>query len=137
MFLIWHLKFVELHNISKAFDKVLHNRLIFKLLQNSICNEMINILENFLSNRKQRVVLNGQCLSWVDIHPDIPKGSNLGSLLFLTFIDALKVNANYLLMTHLCLLWFVTSIIQQRILTGPRNNIQQEKHCFYPPSYLF
>ena len=33
-------------NISKAFDKVWHDGLIFKLRQNGICGEMINILEN-------------------------------------------------------------------------------------------
>ena len=51
-------------DISKAFDKVWHDGLIFKLCQNDICGEMINILEDFLSDRKQRVVLNGQCSSW-------------------------------------------------------------------------
>ena len=47
-------------DISKAFDKVWHDELVFKLRQNGICGEMINILEDLLSNRKQRVVLNGQ-----------------------------------------------------------------------------
>ena len=50
-------------DISKAFDKVWHDGLILKLRQNSICGEIINIFEEFLSNRKQIVVLNGQCLS--------------------------------------------------------------------------
>ena len=45
---------------SKAFDKVWHDGLIFKLHQNGICGEMIDILENFLSDTKQRVVLNDQ-----------------------------------------------------------------------------
>ena len=38
--------------ISKAFDKVLHDELIFNLRQNRICSEMINILRDFLSHRK-------------------------------------------------------------------------------------
>ena len=46
-------------NISKAFDKVWHDdELILKLHQNGICGEMINILEDFLSDKKKRVVLN-------------------------------------------------------------------------------
>ena len=61
------------HGITKAFDSVWHDRLIFKLRQNSICSEMINILENLLSNRKQRVVLNGLSLSRVDICAGVPK----------------------------------------------------------------
>ena len=40
-------------DISKAFDKVWHDGLISKLRQNGICSEMINILEDFLSDRKQ------------------------------------------------------------------------------------
>ena len=53
-------------DISKAFDKVWHDGLIFKLRQNGICSEIINILEKILSDRKQRVTLLGLCLSWVD-----------------------------------------------------------------------
>ena len=59
-------------NISKALDKVWHDGLIFKLRQNGICGGMINILEDFLSIRRQRVVLNGQCSSWVDIRAGVP-----------------------------------------------------------------
>ena len=39
-------------NISKAFDKVWHDGPIFKLRQNGICGETINILEDFQSDRK-------------------------------------------------------------------------------------
>ena len=42
------------HDISKAFNKVWHDRLIFRLPQDSICSEIINVLEDFLSCRKQR-----------------------------------------------------------------------------------
>ena len=54
-------------DISKAFGKVWHAGLIYRLRQNGICGDLINILNDFFTNRKQRVVLNGQCLSWVDI----------------------------------------------------------------------
>ena len=46
-------------NIAKAFDKVWHDGLIFKLQQNGVCGEVFSLLRNYLSNRKQRVVLNG------------------------------------------------------------------------------
>ena len=46
-------------DISKAFDKVQHGELVFELHQNDICDEMISVLEDFLSNRKQTVFLSG------------------------------------------------------------------------------
>ena len=54
-------------DISKALDKECHDGLIFKLRQNDISGDIINILRDFHRNRKQRVFLNGQCSSWVDV----------------------------------------------------------------------
>ena len=47
-------------DISKAFDKVWHEGLIFKLKQNGISGKLLNLIKDFLKNRKQRVVLDGQ-----------------------------------------------------------------------------
>ena len=46
--------------ISKAFDKVWHEGLLLKLKQNGISGNLLKLLRDFLSYRKQRVVLNGQ-----------------------------------------------------------------------------
>ena len=87
-------------DISKAFDKVWHDDLIFKLKQNGISGNLLNLLSNFLRNRKQRVVLNGQTSSWADVNAGLPEGSILGSLLFLIYInnltDGLSSNAKLL-----------------------------------------
>lgn len=48
-------------DIFKAFNKAWYDGLIFKLRQNGICGEMINILLGLLSDRKQRLVLIGKC----------------------------------------------------------------------------
>ena len=69
-------------DISKAFDKVWHAGLIDKLRQNSICGDLINILNDLSTSRKQRVVLNGQGASWVDIRPGVLQGSILGLFYF-------------------------------------------------------
>ena len=62
-------------DIYKVFEKVWHDELIFKLHQNGIYGEIINILADFLSDKKQRVVLNGQCSPWADIQAGVPRGS--------------------------------------------------------------
>ena len=50
-------------DIPKAFYRVWHKGLLFKLQQNGISGELITLIKDFLSCRKQRVVLNGQHLS--------------------------------------------------------------------------
>ena len=73
-------------NIPKAFDKVWYAALIYKLRQNDICEDLINILTDLLIKIKQRVVLSGQCSCWDDIGAGVLQGS---VLLFLIYINDL------------------------------------------------
>ena len=50
-------------DLSKAFDKVWHEDLLYKLKNNGINGNVLQLIELFLHNRRQRVVLNGQSSS--------------------------------------------------------------------------
>ena len=84
-------------DISKAFDKVWHEGLLYKLKSMGISRELYNLLESYLSGRFQRVLLNGQSSSWKPVLGGVPQGSILGPLLFLVYINdlpnGLKSNA--------------------------------------------
>ena len=72
-------------DITKAFDKVWHEGLIYKLRQNGVKGNLLETLTIFLNDRKQRVVLNGQHSKWANIEAGVPQGSILGPLLFLIY----------------------------------------------------
>ena len=61
----------------------------FKFKQKRISDDLLNILSDFLRNRKQRVTLNGQSSSWTIVNAEVPQGSILAPLLFLIYINDL------------------------------------------------
>ena len=76
--------------MSKAFDKVWHHGLIIKLQSVWVSDSLTNLIESFLSNRFQRVLLNGQTSKWLPAKAGVPEDSTLSPLFFpLIYIDNL------------------------------------------------
>ena len=74
-------------DISKAFHRVWHKGLLFKLKENGIGDSLLLWLTSYLENRKQKVVIQASESSSLPIKARVPQGSVFGSLLFLIHVN--------------------------------------------------
>ena len=78
-------------DLSKAFDRVWGDGLLYKLKSNGIDDNLFKLIKSFLNNRCQRVVLNGQSSVWKLVTVSVPQGSVLSLLFFLICINDLPL----------------------------------------------
>ena len=88
-------------DFAKAFDKVPHRRLLCKLEAYGIHGSLLKWLEDFLKDRKQRVVMGNHVSSWEAVTSGVPQGSVLGPILFVIYINDMPTCVS----NHLCKLY--------------------------------
>ena len=79
-------------DFSKAFDKVSHEKLIYKLHNYGVKGKTLTWIKSFLDNRSQTVVVDGKQSRTAPVTSGVPQGSVLGPILFLAYINDLPDN---------------------------------------------
>ena len=94
-------------DFAKAFDKLPHRRLLHKLDYYGIRGSTNKWINSWLSGRSKQVVLDGQASDPVPVLSSVPKGSVLGLILFLIFINKLpdNIRSSVRLFTDDCVLY--------------------------------
>ena len=81
-------------DFQKAFDKVPKKRLLQKLSAYGIEGKVLCWIEDFLSDRRMRIMVRGEYTEWVDVISGLPQGSVLGPILFLIYVNDIPEMVN-------------------------------------------
>ena len=86
-------------DISKAFDRVWHKGLLFKLQEHGITGKLLEWISNYLKNRHQRVTLRASKSAAKPIKAGVHQRSVLGPLMFLIYVN--DISSSLLSLTRL------------------------------------
>ena len=87
-----------------------------------IDGKLIKLLKNYLKDRQQRVFLNGQTISWKKVLADVPKGSVLGPLSFLIYINNLPDR-----LTSICKIFADDTSLFSKVINKKKSEIEPNK----------
>ena len=124
---------VIIMDFAQAFDKVPHRKLLYKLDHYGIRGSIHKWISSWLSERSQKVVLDGQASDPVPVLSGVPQGSVLGPFLFLIFIYDLpdNIRSSVRLFADDCVLYRnIKSPIDCKILEDDlKSLVQWETDC--------
>ena len=115
-------------DFSKAFDRVPHERLLHKLHHYGIRSQLLQWIRSFLTDRYQKVVVEGQSSDTIHVKSGVPQGTVLGPLLFISFINDIThgVSSKIRLFADDCLIYRpIRNISDQRALQMDLDRLHQ------------
>ena len=117
-------------DLSKAFDRVQHDGLLYKLKSNGIDGNLFKLIESFLNSRCQRVVLDGQSSVWKSVTAGVPQDSVLGPLSFLIYINDLPLDltTDVKLFADDTFLFSVVNIVSVSV-SSLKNDLEKMRDC--------
>ena len=108
-------------DFQKAFDKVPHQRILLKLKVHGIGDGLNDCIEQWLTDRRLSVVVEGEGSNWKSVLTGVPQGSELGPLFLLIHINDLNDNITFI--THLQIIQkCITFEICKCLQAGHENN---------------
>jgi len=79
-------------DMAKAFDRVSHKKLVYRLEMFGLRNPLLAWIKDYLTNRRHRVIIEGTASDWKPLTSGVPQGSIIDPILFLVYVNDIMEN---------------------------------------------